>query len=629
MQINYEKETAALISHLKRDGHHMGTIAVHQRCYNALQEHLIMYEVPFSMGAALKWLEHLKPHWAYSTYKRYRNALYRLEKYLLSGSIARGYCRSPADFVCQRRLTEKNESLLQEFRVAMNAKCRESMAKRYAVKCHDFLVFQTEQGLVSLSELSIEHIDEYWQHVYKMQISDSNKRTYVTAVVNLLAYLAQRGDIPKCYSNILPRDSADSLLTSLKFGVTGTAFQPSKEIEPLAAEFLSNLDKQRYSISSKQVYGNDFTNFFLFIEVNHLEYSSESVELWLKHSPKNASWERRRHTLTLFADYLSTGSTYKASYYTWQPLQFDNLPDWSRNIIIGFITERQREGLAKTTLTKCRAAGYRFFRFLDLKGIRCANEITPELVKLFHNTDKHTNPRSKNAYGITTRQLLSYMAEQKLVPQTLFLAISTQCASRQNIVNIMSTEMESAVYDYRKNASSPFELRNTAIVMLGLRMGVRASDIVKLQIDDIDWQKCTVSFVQRKTRKVITLPIPIDVGNSVYKYVMEGRPQSGVNGDRYIFIRHNAPFSGLMSIRACENALKNILSAYGLKLPAGQGFHITRKTFATRLLTSQNSIDDISNALGHTQTETTERYLAHDEDGMRLCPLPFESVGAL
>ena len=367
----------------------------------------------------------------------------------------------------------------------------------------------------------------------------------------------------------------------------------------------------------------------MFIEVNHLEFSPESVELWLEHSPKNTLWGRRRHTLALFADYLATGNANKESCYTWQPLQIDSLPAWSRKIILDFVAERQREGLARNTLNLCRLAGCRFFGFLDSKRVCDPREITPELVKEFHNTDKHSTPMGKNTYGIKIRQLLSYMADQKLVPQNLFLAISTKCAPCLNIVSVMSPEMESAVYQYRVDATTSLELRNAAMVILGLRMGIRASDIVNLKIADFDWKKLTVSFVQKKTCKAVTLPVPIDVGNSVYKYIVEGRPQSGVNGDGYVFIRHRAPFGGMKTTQACRYALKEIMSAHGLELPSGQGFHITRKTFATRLLTSRNSMDDISNALNHALPKTAEAYLSRDEGGMRLCPLAFESVGAV
>ena len=227
------------------------------------------------------------------------------------------------------------------------------------------------------------------------------------------------------------------------------------------------------------------------------------------------------------------------------------------------------------------------------------------------------------------RQLLKYMEEQNLVPQNLYLAISTQCAPRRNIVSTMTEEMVSAVYSYRENASTPLELRNVAIVMLGLRMGLRGSDIVNLKIGDFDWKKLVVSFVQRKTLKEITLPVPIDVGNSVYKYILEARPESCVTSNGYVFIQHLAPFGRIETAEPCRYALQQIMLASKLNLPSGQGFHITRKTFATNLLISQNSIDNISDALGHARKETAEVYLARDEDGMRLCPLPFESVGVV
>jgi len=628
MQFNYEKETTDIISRLTQAGYSTKLITFHRRFYSALQKHLIASGVSFSMDTALKWIESQKQDLANYKYKQYRNSLYRLNKYLISGSIDRGYCRGIDDW--HSRLTKQYEDLLQEFRVALSEKHRESVVECYALKCRDFLAFLVEKGLDSPAEMSIEQIYEYW-HDCKTS-SDSQKRRYVSAIVNLLTYCAERGDIPHCYSRVLLRDGVMTLMHSLKIEAVGNVFQPSKKIEPLAEEFLLSLDEQKYDASSKKYYWRDFINYFLFIEVNHFEYSPESVKLWLENSSRNLSqplWKQRRHTLTLFAKYLSTGSTNKEYRYSWQPLQIDTLPDWSRSIVLDFIAERQREGLSMKTLTNCRLASCRFFKFLDSKGIFNSHEITAELVREFHKTDKHSTPEGKNAYGVKVRQLLSYMAEQKLVPQNLFLSISTQCAPCQNIVTVMNGDMVSAIYQYRENATTPLELRNTAIVLLGLRMGVRASDIVNLKINDFNWRNYTVSFVQQKTGKAITLHIPIDAGNSVYRYIMEGRPQSSAPGAGYVFIKHRAPFNRIKSAVPCRKALKSILSAHGLELPPGQGFHITRKTFATRLLISKNSIDDISNALGHTQMETAEVYLARDEDGMHLCPLPFESVGVV
>lgn len=81
-----------------------------------------------------------------------------------------------------------------------------------------------------------------------------------------------------------------------------------------------------------------------------------------------------------------------------------------------------------------------------------------------------------------------------------------------------------------------------------------------------------------------------------------------------------------LTTTACKGALKRVLAAYDYELPKGQGFHMTRKTFATKMLRANNRLDDISNALGHARQETAEVYLERDEETMRLCPLKFGGV---
>jgi integrase len=585
------------------------------------------------MEAALQWLERRRPDMSDKAYGEYRYALFHFEKYFLNGCISRTRCYSFDQFSCRDtalKLPATMYELYGELESVLYAKLTEANANYYLQGCKDFLLFVAEQGCRIPADISIEHVIDYKSRFRgtgsRMQYKEASR---LSGVAKLLAYLAECGDIPRCYTSVLRGDAVVTLLPSLKLNATGTAFHPSKKLEPLAEEFSSCLDEQHYSASVKKKRRHDIINYFLFIEVSHIEHSRESVTSWLGRSKQNGIWKRKRHTLTLFADYITTRSIKRETYYSWQPLQIDNLPAWGRDIIMGFVAERKREGLVRSTLKSCQSAGCRFFGFLDSKGICEPREITPELVKEFHNTDEHATAMGKNAYGIKVRQLLQYMAEQKLVTQNLFLAISTQCAPCENIVAVMSAEMESAVYQYRAGATTALELRNTAMMMLGLRMGLRASDIVNLKIGDFDWQKQTVSFVQKKTGKPFTSHVPVDVGNSVYRYIMEGRPQSSARGDGYVFIRHRAPFGGMETIQACRYAMNEILSAYGLGLPPGQGFHITRKTFATRLLTSKNSIDDIANALGHAMQKTSEAYLARDEEGMRLCPLPFESAGAV
>ena len=87
------------------------------------------------------------------------------------------------------------------------------------------------------------------------------------------------------------------------------------------------------------------------------------------------------------------------------------------------------------------------------------------------------------------------MAGEGLISQKFVYAVSSSSAPRRSIVTVLNDEMVAGIYRFRESASSPLELRDIAIVMLGLRMGIRSSDILSLQISDFNWKQKTLSFI--------------------------------------------------------------------------------------------------------------------------------------
>jgi len=636
MQIDFEKEAANVMASLKQSGYADRTLNDHRRCCNELRKHLSDEKALFTMETAVNWLERRRDGWSQDTYERYRRAVYRIDKHIRNGSIERdphchnnNYAYHDAE-VSYIKLPNNYKALYRRFYEIISCERAKGTVEHYVAGCTDFLEFISERGCTTPSEMTIELPLAYLRRICENAWACETKSKYASGVGQLLAYLSGQGYIPNCYAHVMSKLWEEDAIASLKLTATKndcSTFQPSKVLEPYADSFLSSLDERRYSLPPQQLFGFIFRNFFLFLEINHMSYSADAVQLWLDQIPRAASWKLKRQVISHFAQYMENGSTERTSNFVWKPLLIDYLPEWSRRITDDYIALRKKEGWESSTIMMIRSSCVRFFRFIDAKGINAPDSITPSLVKEFHDTDPHATPEAANAYGTRVRKLLEYMAGENLVHHSLHLAISTQCASRYEIVNIMSEEMIDAVYRYRKNAADPYELRRTAIVMLGLRMGMRASDIVSLRIENFDWKRRAVSFVQKKTSKAVTLAIPTDAGNSVYKYIMHGRPTSGASGAGLVFIRHKAPYSGL-SPSVCGSSLDCILSENGLKLPHGQGFHITRRTFATRLLKSRTKVDSIADALGHATRMTVDDYLAHDEEGMMLCPLSFKIGGA-
>jgi len=185
---------------------------------------------------------------------------------------------------------------------------------------------------------------------------------------------------------------------------------------------------------------------------------------------------------------------------------------------------------------------------------------------------------------------------------------------------VLSEEQVSGIDLFRKECASAIDYRDAAMVMTGLRLGFRSSDIINLKLSNIDWKNRTVSIVQCKTKVPITLPLGIDVGNALFRYLKYGRP---ICDSEYIFVRHKAPYSKLTG-KICSNALKRILEACGFDTTVS--FHILRKTFATAILKNNAGINRVVDALGHQDMTTVNKYLTFDEEHMRKCPLSLDDL---
>jgi integrase len=110
--------------------------------------------------------------------------------------------------------------------------------------------------------------------------------------------------------------------------------------------------------------------------------------------------------------------------------------------------------------------------------------------------------------------------------------------------------------------------------------------------------------------------MPVDVGNSLYKYIMAGRP---CGSSDYVFITHRVPY-GRLNTSCCKRALAKALDK------EKTGFHITRKTFASRMLKTRTNTETIADSLGHSNNSTVLKYLSTDADTMRQCAISLKGI---
>ena len=164
--------------------------------------------------------------------------------------------------------------------------------------------------------------------------------------------------------------------------------------------------------------------------------------------------------------------------------------------------------------------------------------------------------------------------------------------------------------------------RNYAILLLLARLGLRAGEVVGLNLEDIDWEEGLIA-IRGKGGKSATLPLPVDVGEAIAAYLRHARPRCSV---RRVFIRHRAPLSGLQNSQTICSLVMRALKRAGIA-SAHTGAHVFRHSLATNLLRKGCSLDEIGELLRHQSPETTAIYAKVDVAALRTLALPWPGGG--
>jgi len=153
----------------------------------------------------------------------------------------------------------------------------------------------------------------------------------------------------------------------------------------------------------------------------------------------------------------------------------------------------------------------------------------------------------------------------------------------------------------------PVNKRNYAILLLLGRLGLRASEVTTLTLDDIDWEHGELT-IQGKGNKQTPLPLPTDVGNALVAYLKHGRP---ICSSRRVFISARPPYRPFKNGTAISTIVNRAVKRAGLN-PQKKGAHLLRHTLATECLRKGATLTEVGEILRHESIDTTAIYAKVD-----------------
>lgn len=165
--------------------------------------------------------------------------------------------------------------------------------------------------------------------------------------------------------------------------------------------------------------------------------------------------------------------------------------------------------------------------------------------------------------------------------------------------------------------------RDYAILLLLARLGLRAGEVVALQLEDINWRAGEI-LIRGKGLLHDWMPLPADVGEALSSYLRHGRPACQT---RRVFLRVLAPRRGFANTAAVRSIVRQALGRADLH-PAFKGAHLLRHSLATSMLRSGATMGEIGEVLRHRAPSTTETYAKVDFGGLRSLAHPWPIGGA-
>lgn len=270
-------------------------------------------------------------------------------------------------------------------------------------------------------------------------------------------------------------------------------------------------------------------------------------------------------------------------------------------------------------------SGRNLFNWLILKGYNSFDGVDKNVMYQYYSERaKKSIGAGLNNFRYFTKTILIFFYERKIITQKIFEIFLLPVPSPLKLLPAISVDEMTAILDAVRACKDRTAERDYAILLLACVTGLRACDIIRLSLHDIDWRNGELKITQQKTGKVIYIPLTTDIGNAMKNYIINSRPQCK---SHIVFLRFKAPFTGI-SRQEISVIYKKFQKIAGIvKKPYdGKSFHSIRRAFGVRLLSSGAEINLVAQTLGHENLQTIDRYISLDKKNLINCSLDFSGI---
>lgn len=489
-----------------------------------------------------------------------------------------------------------------------------SYIQDYLCHARQFVEYLNHRGM-SLKTVQPEHVDAYFRMALRI-------------------YRKRKPNLPNSldYWRMISRRAAHSLLRFAQ-----GEWPPGSAPDPVLSDFRAHLEKYRYNRLGLPSYVSAARQFLRYLKQQGVSVEAARpahVEAFIQ--TKLDRFEQRHRTLPKHPRQWRT--RYAGAIHRLLRMVNPNWPppdpptnereQFQREVLDGYgrwLVDIR--GLSKETLRKNGDAARVFLQWLGGRSDR------DSLSRIgLADIDQYLNwrmpgLRRATRHGVSQclRSFLRYLHAEKLIAKDLSSAVSGPIMYKfEDIPRAFTEQQVKALLETTRQDETPTGLRDHAILMLLSTYGLRAGEVVRLRLDDIDWRADRLRVRQSKSGAESSLPLLPPVGEALLHYLRRGRPQTEI---REVFLRVRAPHGAFPWGGSLHTIIHRRLKQAGIEVKGRHGAHAFRFARAGSLLNAAVPLKSIGDLLGHRSAESTHIYFRLDTDDLRAISIDLPGKG--
>ena len=375
---------------------------------------------------------------------------------------------------------------------------------------------------------------------------------------------------------------------------------------------LALLKEKAYKESTLSSYSNIFSHLNLFLNKKNLDLNRDSINRFIEDvlDDRNISSHTKKLRISAvkrLADYVDN-SKYVPVHFPSYSLTTN---DSNKKVLDEYLTFCKGAGNKEKTISQKRSAITKFLVSCEKQSMKSVADINPSIIQKALLEMESGKRESWPKVAL----FLRYLATTNVIPFDYSTFVPK--FNKVKIIPTVYTTAEIKAVEDTIDLNTDLGIRDKAIFLLASRLGIRASDIVRMKMENLDFKDKRINIVQTKTGVPISLPMIEEIENAISKY-LGVRPESD---STCLFLKARPPYDQ-MSCAAITSVVAKYFTASGVDCSHKKhGPRSLRSSLASSMVNDQIPYEVVSRVLGHSGKETVKHYAKLDVEELRVCAL--------